>query len=146
MAAKRRQARPPDRAAETDYERDEAVKDFILSCPLLPTDEAGRWALYFEAEGYREVSVRQVGLGCWRVKAKPPVNRTCDEDAKRDARRIVRKMGRKLLSPGVGARVGTRWATFVILLIPEGGIFPANEELLPERYRQAPPEDVADYM
>lgn len=144
MPAKRRQPRPPARTAETDYQRDEELKDFILDGPPLPTDEAGRWALYFRCEGYEEVSAREVGRDCWRVKARPPARLLGDADARRDARRIVRRMGHKLLSPGVGAQVGTRWATFVILLMPEGGVFPANEELLPERYRQPDPAALLD--
>lgn len=125
---------------------DEEIKDFILDGPPLPTDEAGRWALYFRCEGYEEVTAREVGRDCWRIKARSPARLLGDADARRDARRIVRRMGRKLLSPGVGAQVGTRWATFVILLMPEGGVFPANEELLPERYRQPGPDALLDEM
>lgn len=120
--------------------------DFILACPPLPTDEAGRWRQYFETEGYEEVSAREMGPCCWRIKARPPARLLGDADARRDARRIVRRMGHKLLSPGVGAQVGTRWATFVILLMPEGGVFPPNEELLPERYRQPGPDALLDEM
>lgn len=127
-----------------DLERDDELKDFILSGPPLPTDEPGRWALYFEAEGYRSVTARPVGPGCWRIKAQPRESLNSDADAQQDARRIVRRMGHKLLSPGVAARVGTRWATFVVLLMPEGGVFPPNEMLLPERYRHAPPGEAED--
>jgi hypothetical protein len=144
MPAKRRQRRRPAGAAETDYARQERIKDFLLACPPLPTDEAGRWRLYFETGGYREVTARELGPCCWRIKARPPMRLLGDADARRDARRIVRRMGRKLLSPGVAAQVGTRWATFVILLMPEDGVFLLNEELLPERYRQPGPDDLMD--
>ena len=132
------------RSRAAKLERDEELKDFILSGPPLPTDEAGRLVFHFDCEGYREVTVREVGPGCWRIKARPRESLNSDTDAQRDARRIVRRMGHKLLSPGVAARVGTRWATFVVLLMPEGGVFPPNEMLLPERYRHAPPGEAED--
>jgi len=142
MPAKRRQPQAPARAGETDYEREETIKDFLLSWPPLPEGDTGHFQLLFETRGYRDVNIREVGASVWRIRARPPENLFTDAAAKCDARWVVRRMKRKLLSPGIAARVGTRWATFVILLLPEGGNFPANEELLPERYRQRNPEDL----
>lgn len=113
------------------------LKDFIMSQPPPPATEAKRWSTHFEIEGYHDVSAREVGPCCWRIKARPPASLLTDAEAKRSAQRIVRRMGRKLLSPGVGAQVGRTWATFVILLMPLNGVFPPNEELLPEGVRQA---------
>jgi hypothetical protein len=125
-------------------ESDDDLKDFLLSWPPLPEGDAGHFQLLFETRGYRDLSIREVGSCVWRIKARPPENLFTNCAAKRDARWVVRKMKRRLLSPGIAARVGTRWATFVILLMPEDGVFPANEELLPERYRQPGPDDLVD--